>query len=151
MIHTSYYQSPLGTILLKSNNHALTELNFSPIRVKKERVSGILCEATRQLDEYFAGKRREFTIPVYPQGTHFQLLVWKALTTIPYGRTTSYLDIATQIENPKAAQATGAAMKNNPIAIIIPCHRVIKKNGKVAGYAFGVWRKEWLLTHEKAY
>ena len=160
MLYTSYYNSPLGTISLQSNERALLGLDFvneeTELKIKREdrsireeSKSKILLQTVKELDEYFAGKRLKFTVPIYQEGTPFQVSVWKALTTIPYGKVKSYLDIATQVGNSKAVRAVGMTNGKNPIAIIVPCHRVIGKNGKMVGYASGVWRKEWLLAHEK--
>lgn len=108
----------------------------------------ILKLTVTQLQEYFAGKRREFSIPLAASGTEFQNKVWKALTTIPYGETWCYKDLAIAVGNPKASQAVGGANGKNPISIIVPCHRVIGKNGSLTGYAGGVDTKEALLKLE---
>jgi methylated-DNA-[protein]-cysteine S-methyltransferase len=102
----------------------------------------------RQLTEYFSGKRKTFTITLAPQGTPFQQRVWQALQSIPYGRTLSYGQIAKAIGKPKAARAVGAANGQNPVSIIVPCHRVIGSNGKLVGYGGGLSIKEALLAHE---
>jgi methylated-DNA-[protein]-cysteine S-methyltransferase len=102
-----------------------------------------------QLDEYFLGKRKNFDLPLSLHGTTFQLAVWKQLETIPYGKTKTYKDIAIGVGNEKAVRAVGLTNGRNPIAIVVPCHRVIGSNGKMVGYASGVWRKEWLLAHER--
>ena len=105
----------------------------------------------KQLDEYFAGERNEFNLPLAPHGTPFQQKVWQALATIKQGDTQSYLWIAKKINNEKAVRAVGAANGKNPIALIIPCHRVIGANGKLTGYAGGLELKAKLLMHEKAH
>lgn len=110
--------------------------------------SQILSEAINQLDEYFAGKRTVFELPLYFDGTEFQKSVWQELTKIAYGKIASYKDIATALGNPKAVRAIGGANNKNPIGIIVPCHRVIGANGDLVGYAGGVWRKKWLLELE---
>src|SRR5262245_49999373 len=121
------YDSPVGQLTLVSNGEALVELNFENGRYTKppQPVGNdkILKQARRELDEYFAGKRKDFTVPVAPEGTEFQRKAWKALQTIPYGATRSYAQQATAIGNPKAMRAVGSANGRNPIAIIIPCHR----------------------------
>jgi methylated-DNA-[protein]-cysteine S-methyltransferase len=109
----------------------------------------ILGDVITQLDEYFSGQRKIFNIPLSANGTEFQIKVWQALTTIPYGQTWSYQDLANAINNPKAVRAVGLANGKNPISIIVPCHRVIGKNGKLTGYAGGVERKAQLLELEK--
>jgi len=106
-------------------------------------------EAARQLEAYFSGKLKSFEIKISPEGTEFQKSVWKALCEIPYGETRNYKDIARSIGNPKAYRAVGLANNRNPIAIIVPCHRVIGSNGKLTGYACGLDVKEFLLRLEK--
>jgi methylated-DNA-[protein]-cysteine S-methyltransferase len=100
------------------------------------------------LDEYFGGGRSSFDIPLDISGTPFQMSVWRALLLIPYGTTWSYGRLAAQIGRPKASRAVGGANHNNPVSIIVPCHRVIGSNGSMTGYGGGIWRKEWLLAHE---
>ena len=108
----------------------------------------VLKKAVSQLEEYFLGQRKEFTLPLNPQGTPFQKQVWEALRTIPYGETRSYKEVAIAIGNPKACRAVGMANNKNPIAIITPCHRVVGANGKMVGYAGGLGIKEALLEVE---
>lgn len=110
--------------------------------------TSLLAEAFRQVEEYFDGIRFEFTIPICLKGTEFQIKVWNALQTIPYGKCVSYQDVAIQIGNQKAIRAVGMANHRNPIPFIVPCHRVIGKNGKLTGYAFGLELKEKLLKME---
>lgn len=114
------------------------------------RETEILLSAKKQLEEYFAGIRKNFDLPLKPKGTPFQLLVWEQLKQIPYGETRSYGEIAKAIGNPKASRAVGGANNKNPIGIIVPCHRVIGANGKLVGYAGGLDMKEKLLMLEKA-
>jgi methylated-DNA-[protein]-cysteine S-methyltransferase len=127
----------------------ITHVQFADV------VTGVDCadwelgqEAKKQLEEYFAGKRKDFDLPLQPVGTDFQQAVWMALRQIPYGHTASYADIAQAVGSPKAARATGQANNRNPIAIIVPCHRVIGRNGKLTGYAGGLDKKEFLLALE---
>lgn len=150
MNYQTLYESPIGTILLEANDLSLLHLDFleKDNEVRLHDSSHILKQTTSELDEYFKGKRMKFTVSMYQEGTPFQLSVWNALKTIPYGEVKSYQDIATQIGNVKAVRAVGLTNGKNPIGIIVPCHRVIGKNGKMVGYASGVWRKEWLLQHE---
>lgn len=108
----------------------------------------LLRKVQRQLDEYFQHQRRTFDLPLNPTGTTFQKQVWQQLQQIPYGQTWSYGDVAQELGQPTAARAVGAANSRNPIAIIIPCHRVVASNGNLTGYAGGVDRKQWLLSHE---
>jgi methylated-DNA-[protein]-cysteine S-methyltransferase len=106
--------------------------------------------AIRKVDEYFRGARKKFSLKLLPQGTPFQKLVWQQLKRIPYGKVVSYGDVARAIGKPHAFRAVGNANNKNPIGIIIPCHRVIGSDGKLVGYGSGIWRKEWLLKHEKS-
>ena len=101
-----------------------------------------------QLDDYFEGNLKSFDLETDLQGTDFQLSVWKYLLSIPYGKTVSYLDIARYLKNPKTIRAVGKANGSNPVSIIVPCHRVIGRDGSLTGYAGGIWRKKWLLDHE---
>ena len=109
----------------------------------------ILKETQQELSEYFTGNRKTFSVPLLPHGTIFQMEAWKALEQIPYGETRNYLEEATMIANPRAVRAIWGANHANPIVIIIPCHRVIGKSGKLVGYGWGLERKIWLLEHEK--
>jgi len=108
----------------------------------------VLAEAARQLDEYFAGERRTFDLPLAPRGTPFQQRVWSALRDMPYGATTSYGALALRLGDPNATRAVGAANGRNPISIIVPCHRVIGASGSLTGFGGGLERKRWLLEHE---
>lgn len=142
--------SPVGKIRLEAEDGALTGLYFGG--AVPEGVSGedaILDRTEAQLREYFAGVRKAFDLPLRPEGTLFQLEDWMALRQIPYGETVSYGDIARVIGRPKAYRAVGMANHNNPISIIVPCHRVIGSNGKLTGYGGGLEVKRWLLEHEQ--
>ena len=108
----------------------------------------VLQDCADQLDEYFQGVRFAFDLPLTPAGTSFQQRVWSALAAIPYGEVISYIELSRRIGDAKAVRAVGSANGKNPIAILIPCHRVIGANGKLTGYAGELWRKEWLLKHE---
>ncbi|NMA75495.1 MAG: methylated-DNA--[protein]-cysteine S-methyltransferase [Bacteroidales bacterium] len=147
-----FYDSPPGRIAIVGNSEAITHLYFSeepgfPGAVARE--TALLEEAAHQLKQYFAGRRKIFELPLAPEGTTFQLKVWRALRTIPYGQTRSYGQIARVTGNEKAARAVGAANNKNPISIIIPCHRVIGADGKLVGYGGGLERKAYLLELEK--
>lgn len=109
----------------------------------------ILDEAARQLDDYFAGRRLDFDLPLEPAGTDFQLAVWRVLRGIPYGRTISYGEQARRLGDPKKARAVGGANGRNPLGIVVPCHRVIGADGSLTGFASGVESKKWLLEHER--
>ena len=141
--------SPLGPLTLAGTDDALAKITFGDMREGNEAASAPLELAARELAEYFEGKRREFTVPLAPEGTAFQRKVWDALREVPYGETESYKDIAVRIGKPGAAIAVGQANSRNPIPIIIPCHRVIGSDGKLVGYAGGLHIKIALLELEK--
>lgn len=146
------YRSPVGNIALVSDGNFLTKAEFTKEAMpEKQSPDDVLNQTARQLDEYFSGIRKKFDLPLAPQGTVFQQKVWNALLTIPYGATESYQEIACQTGNPKACRAVGMANNKNPIGIIIPCHRVIGKSGKLVGYAGGIKMKKYLLDMEKKY
>ncbi|UJF18984.1 methylated-DNA--[protein]-cysteine S-methyltransferase [Vibrio sp. SS-MA-C1-2] len=143
------YSAPIGDLLIVSNGEALIRVDHIHSTDQEINDDEICQQAYQQLDQYFKGQRTEFDLPIDLQGTPFQLSTWKALQSIPFGETISYGEQANRMENPKAVRAVGAANGKNPISIIIPCHRVIGKNGKLTGYAGGLDRKEWLLDFEK--
>ena len=149
------YQTSIGNIYIEETNNYITKLQLVSNNLHLElqntpmNESPLTKKAFLQLEEYFKGKRTSFDLPLNPKGTPFPEKSWNALLTIPYGQTKSYLDIATIIGNPKAVRAVGLANHNNPIMIVIPCHRVIGKNGKMVGYACGISVKEQLLSLEK--
>lgn len=145
-----YLNSPIGWLLLTANEKALERIDFSEEPGTTATRSEILQEAVRQLGEYFTGSRQTFDLPLHLRGTPFQQQVWSALLQVPYGQTASYKDIAQAIGNPKAVRAVGLANGRNPIPIIVPCHRIIGANGQLVGYSSGLWRKEWLLKHERS-
>lgn len=145
------YNTPIGKIRLTDNGEAITSLSFVKVNDNNAVVQNetpLLHRAFYQLDEYFRGVRRNFDLPLYPHGTEFQRKVWQSLLKIPYGKVCSYIDIANEIGNAKACRAVGGANNKNPIPIIIPCHRVIGKNGKLVGYAGGLEIKKFLLELE---
>ncbi len=147
------YQTSFGPLTLAEENGLLTNCSFgnSPKLPQNAEVkeTALLKEAHRQLEEYFAGRRRTFDLPLAPRGTAFQQAAWQALLTIPYGQTASYKEMAVKIGNPKACRAIGMANNKNPIGIIIPCHRVIGADGKLVGYAGGLDIKQKLLALEQ--
>lgn len=148
------YQSPLGTILLHSDGNALTGLRFVssadlPVNPSSPELL-VFTQAQQWLDDYFAGKRPSVVPRLDPHGTAFQSRVWQALFTIPYGQTCTYGDIA-HLVGCRSARAVGQAIGRNPIALIIPCHRVVGANGSLGGYAYGIDRKKHLLELEKQY
>lgn len=156
---TKYYTtflSPLGKMTLQCNQQGLLGAWFETQTTQPDELgiftqdNPILTRTIIQLEEYFAGSRTEFELPIAAVGTVFQTQVWTALTTIPYGVTWSYQDLANAIGNPKAVRAVGLANGKNPVSVIVPCHRVIGKSGKLTGYAGGVERKAKLLELEQS-
>ena len=145
--HVVYANSPVGRLTLASCNGQLTHLLFGEHFAETE-TDAVIESALQQLREYFSGSRKHFDLPLNPQGTQFQLAVWHALLTIPYGKTASYSDIARAIGRPKACRAVGQANHVNPISIIIPCHRVVGANGNLTGYGGGMAIKTALLSLE---
>ncbi len=153
MITSLIIESPLGKIILKAQKDQLTCCQFLQRQKNcfEQQTTPFLLNVQKQLDEYFSGQRKNFDIPLNLLGTPFQIKVWQALQTIPYGETQSYKYIAKKINNPHAYRAVGMANNKNPLAIIIPCHRVIGTNGKLTGYAGGVDLKQKLLQLEQKY
>ncbi len=150
MFHKYCYLSPLGPIHIETNNEAITKLTFISKTFSNDIKTPLFQKICTQLDEYFNGTRHTFeTLQLKPTGTPFQQTVWKELLNIPYGQTCCYQAIALAIHRPKAARAAGQAIHCNPIAILIPCHRVIGKSGYLTGYAAGLQRKAYLLQLEK--
>ena len=149
------FKSPIGYLKICEENGSLTELCLLQdakdivLSQNYEWHSDLLYEAYKQINEYFAGKRKKFDLPVGSKGTAFQQQVWKELQKIPYGETRSYQDIAVNIGNPKGVRAVGQANNKNPIIIIVPCHRVIHKNGNIDGFACGIEVKKYLLDLER--
>ncbi len=145
-----FYKTPVGKLCIGEENSVITRVTWS--KIPQEYIleeTELMLQCKKQLEEYFAGKRKTFDLPLAPKGTEFQQKVWKALTEIPYGETRTYGEIAAAIGNPKAARAVGMANNKNPIGIIIPCHRVVGANGKLVGYAGGMEKKEFLLELER--
>ncbi len=150
--YTAYYKSEIGIIEIIGTRLGISSLRF----VQESERNGThlhkcLEPCLSQLDQYFYGKLKTFSLPLDLQGTDFQKKVWGVLLNIPYGTTRSYGDIAKKIDHKNASRAVGNANNKNKIAIIIPCHRVIGSDGSLTGYASGLWRKEWLLAHERKY
>ena len=151
MIYSQTYQSPMGLILITIDTrlNSLIELKFVKTSLPNSKQPPLIKKITKQLDEYFSKKRTIFDIPIHYNGTPFQNKVWEELLKIPYGNTLSYGDIAKKLGKPPlTSRAIGTANSKNKIAIIIPCHRVIRSNGKLSGYAGGIDKKIWLLNHE---
>ena len=143
-----YYDTYAGRIGIAEEDGAITNLIFSERDWKVEETE-LIKETKRQLDEYFAGKRKEFDVPTRLEGTEFQKRVWNELKNIPYGKTVTYKDIAEAVGCPKGYRAVGLANNRNPISIIYPCHRVIGSNGTLTGYGGGLDVKEKLLALER--
>lgn len=150
-----FVDSPIGRLMISSNGTALTGLYMGAPSTspgvdgwREDPAASPLREAARQLEEYFSGKRRQFDLPLHMHGTDFQRQVWNALTEIPFGETRTYGELARQIGNPAACRAVGLANGRNPIAVIVPCHRVIGADGSLTGFGGGLPRKAWLLRHE---
>lgn len=142
-----FFSSPIGTLEITATDEFIIEVSFTEKR-GQENPSTLTRECARQLEEYFQGKRLCFDLSLRCAGTSFQQKVWKELARIPYASTRSYQDIARAVGSPDAVRAVGNANSKNKIAIIVPCHRVIQKNGKPGGYNGEPWRKIWLLAHE---
>jgi methylated-DNA-[protein]-cysteine S-methyltransferase len=145
------FDSPMGPIHISSSEGKITSIEF-----RKEHLERRLPETEiekvclAQLDEYFEGKRNEFTFSFDQEGTEFQQRVWKELTKIPFGKTISYHELAVRLGDPKCIRAAGTANGRNNIAIVVPCHRVIGSDGSLTGYAGGIEKKEWLLRLENS-
>jgi methylated-DNA-[protein]-cysteine S-methyltransferase len=156
MNSTTYFTvtpSPAGSLTLVADGEALTGLYFDLDSAGRPRPGWVRDDrrfrgAIAQLDEYFSGRRRAFDLPLAPRGTEFRKLVWKALQAIPYGQTATYGEIARAIGQPQASRAIGGANHHNPLAIVIPCHRVIGADGSMTGYGGGLARKRMLLDLE---
>lgn len=147
MRHETEYQSPVGPLTLVASAEALVELHFGATGARES--TPLLGRVKTELDEYFARERTRFGVPLAPLGTRFQRQVWSALAEIPFGQTRSYAELAAGIGHPKASRAVGAANGRNPIAILIPCHRVLGSDGALRGYRWGLDRKAALLARER--
>lgn len=144
-----YYESPIGKIKIEAEGESIIGVSFSMESSEWDENEAVI-QCKNQLQEYFEGKRKEFDLNIkFIKGTEFQISVWKALSNISYGEKVTYKSIAEKINNPKAVRAVGGANNKNPIAIIIPCHRVVGSNGKMVGYAGGIGKKEYLLKLEE--
>lgn len=144
----AYYSSPLGDLMVTASETGVTKVHFSKGEREAERPSAITDQCILELEEYFLKGRKFFTVELDLAGTEFQKKVWSELINIPFGETISYEALAIRIGDIKSIRAVGLANGQNPVAIIVPCHRVIGKNGDLTGYAGGLENKEWLLYHE---
>lgn len=144
-----YLKSPIGTVKITGNQDGITSVVFIDETVETSKKVPIhLKPCLVQLEEYFKGIRKDFSLKLNTNGTHFQNSVWEELKRIPFGKTRSYMEQTKVLGNLKAIRAVASANGKNPISIIIPCHRVIGSDGSLTGYAGGLWRKKWLLEHE---
>lgn len=146
----AYYMSPVGELEIQSQGDAVTVVGFLRKIKRAENLTPVIQTCMRELDEYFSGGRKFFNVKIELRGSTFQQNVWNKLLEIPYGTTTYYADIATKVGDINSVRAVGLANGQNPIAIIVPCHRVIGKDGSLVGYGGGLERKVWLLKHEGA-
>lgn len=147
-MYTQYIDSPLGPVKIAASGAGISEIRFVSQTAVEHR-SALTEQAAQQLSDYFGGSLTHFSLPLDAAGTDFQRKVWQALCRVPFGTTCSYATIAGDINNVKAVRAVGAANGRNPIAIVVPCHRVIGANGTLTGYAGGLDKKAWLLKHEQ--
>jgi len=148
----AFLKTPLGIAEIKGDALGLASIsihNESP-EVSNE-IPAFLSDVVKQLQEYFAGERKEFQLKLNPQGTPFQKRVWQSLLEIPFGKTISYLELSRKLGDEKAIRAVASANGKNPLWIVVPCHRVIGSDGSLTGYAGGLWRKKWLLEHESGF
>lgn len=149
--YKAYHQSEIGMIEIIGTEKEILTAEFVKKVAATSEIPPLLKRCLEEIDEYFKGRRKEFSINLQLPGTDFQKKVWKELTKIPFGETVSYTDIAAAVGNKKAVRAVGYANAKNKISILIPCHRVIGRHGNLTGYGGGLWRKEWLLKHERKF
>lgn len=146
---TAYISTPLGIAKIVGDEEGISEISVLDEKLPvTPDPSEVLLECIKQLQEYFSGERKKFTVKLNPAGTAFQRKVWKELMTIPFGKTSTYMQQTLKLGDKKAIRAVASANGKNPIWVIIPCHRVVGKDGSLTGYAGGLWRKKWLLEHE---
>jgi methylated-DNA-[protein]-cysteine S-methyltransferase len=150
MLGRSYYSSPVGELIIESENEKIITLGFLKDARLEENRTSVIDQCIRELEEYFLQGRKFFTFEMNPVGTEFQIKVWNELLNIPFGKTISYEALAIRVGNIKSIRAVGLANGQNPIAIVVPCHRVIGKTGDLVGYGGGLDKKIWLLQHEGA-
>ena len=149
--YTDYMASPLGLIRIDVSGKAITKIAFIDKKDLPSSSCSLIKECQKELTEYFMGKRKIFSLPLNYKGTDFQHTVWSSLNNIDFGETASYTNIASMAQRPLAIRAVGGALNKNPSAIIVPCHRIVSKNGCLTGYAGGLKRKSWLIAHENYY
>ena len=152
MINSQIYHSPIGAILIQANELSISSITFveapNNINLEFTEASPVIQQCIDELIEYFSGQRTSFTVPIDQEGTAFQQKVWKELYEVPFGKTLSYGELAKKLGDPKCVRAAAAANGKNKIAILIPCHRIIGADQSLVGYAWGKFRKKWLLQHE---
>jgi methylated-DNA-[protein]-cysteine S-methyltransferase len=146
-----YYASPLGDLSITSQRDKITSVNYLSAGREDVNLSPVIEQCILELDEYFRRGRKFFNVELQFSGSEFQNKVWNELLTIPYGKTISYLELALRVGDINSVRAVGLANGQNPIAILVPCHRVIGKNGDLVGYGGGIDKKTWLLQHEGAF
>lgn len=147
-METAYIKTPLGTTKIIGDTEGISVISILSEGEVSKKIPTVLKEAIQQLNEYFDGKRNDFTFKMNPAGTEFQQKVWQELRNIPFGKTMSYMDLSKKLGDIKAIRAVASANGKNPLWIAVPCHRVIGTDGSLTGYAGGLWRKKWLLEHE---
>ena len=147
-METAYIKTPLGIAKIMGDEDGVSIISVLDEGEISNTIPVILQEAVSQLNDYFEGKRTDFTFKLNPSGTEFQQKVWKGLLEIPFGKTMSYLELSKKLGDVKAIRAVASANGKNPLWIVVPCHRVIGTDGALTGYAGGLWRKKWLLEHE---
>ncbi|MEG9327400.1 methylated-DNA--[protein]-cysteine S-methyltransferase [Salinimicrobium catena] len=149
-MNKAFLETPLGTAIIEGDEKGVSSILISEDPPQSPaNIPSPLQEAVKQLQEYFVGKRTNFELKLNPEGTDFQKQIWQELQEIPFGKTTSYLELSKKYGDPKAIRAVAAANGKNPLWIVVPCHRVIGSDGSLTGYAGGLWRKKWLLEHEQ--
>lgn len=145
----AYIETPLGIAKILGDENGVSKIAILDVEMKDfPKVPSVLKEAVNQLEDYFLGKRNDFTFKLNPSGTEFQKKVWAGLLEIPFGKTMSYQELSIKLGDIKAIRAVASANGKNPLWIVVPCHRVIGTDGSLTGYAGGLWRKKWLLEHE---
>lgn len=147
--HVAWYESPVGWIRIGAIGQGICSLVFCEGKEETEVPCGILTECVSQLSLYFSGSLRQFSLPLAPEGTAFQRRVWEELVRIPYGEVITYRDLALRAGGESFTRVVGQANARNPVSLLIPCHRVVGKNGSLTGYAGGLWRKKFLLDLEQ--
>lgn len=149
---TTVFNSPLGVVRIWGDDAGVSIISCTDVPANQDGSAQMpepVRLAVEQLQEYFAGIRQAFDFPINPAGTAFQQTVWQALCDVPFGTTLSYLALTRRIGDEKAIRAVAAANGRNPLWIVVPCHRIIGSDGSLTGYAGGLWRKQWLLEHER--